>query len=262
MKTPAPESRTKPILRWPGGKSRLLKTLLPLIPEHVCYVEPFAGGLAVLLAKERSPREVINDINQDIVALYLSVQNHLPEVLRQVDQLVGSRDLFHLFGRNPGMTEIQRAVHFLYRNRISFGGDGHSFGVAKTRGGGGDFTRAKVKELVRAVHERLDGVTIESLPFEKVFENQDSPDTFFFCDPPYLHAKIKAYKGWDEDQLTHFRRHLDKLRGKWLVTLDDSPFNRGLFKDCRLTPVVTQNRCVNNRKHGDQKFGELIIQPA
>lgn len=261
MSTPTETKRVKPILRWPGGKSRLLKTLLPMFPPHVCYVEPFAGGLAVLLAKERSPREVINDINHDIVALYMSVQNHLPEVMRQVDQLVGSRDMFHLFGRNPGLTEIQRAVRFLYRNRVSFGGDCHSFGVAKTRGGGGDFTRVKVNELIEAVHQRLDGVTIESVPYEQCFRNQDSPDTFFFCDPPYLHAKIKAYQGWDEKQLAQFRRQLDKLKGKWLVTLDDSPFNRELFADCQLIPVVTQNRCVNNRKHGDQKFGELIIAP-
>ncbi len=262
MKTPPTTPRTKPILRWPGGKSRMLKQLLPLIPPHVCYVEPFAGGLAMLLAKPRSKREVINDINKDIVALYLSVQNHLPEMMRQVDQLVGSRELFRRFGHNPGLTEIQRAVHFLYRNRVSFGGGGKSFGVAKTRGGGGDFSRAKVNELLRAVHERLDGVTIESIPYEQCFRNQDSPETLFFCDPPYLHAKISAYDGWDEKQLTQFRRQLDKLNGQWLVTLDDSPFNRDLFNGCKLTPVQTRNRCVNNRLRPDQMFGELIIQPA
>lgn len=45
--------RIKPAVSWPGGKSRLLKHILPLIPKHDCYAEPFAGGLAVLLAKQR-----------------------------------------------------------------------------------------------------------------------------------------------------------------------------------------------------------------
>lgn len=254
--------RTKPILRWPGGKSRLLKQLLPLIPPHVCYVEPFAGGLAVLLAKERSDREVINDLNGDLVGMYLSVQHHLPEVLRLVDQLIGSRELFQLIGQQPGLTQIQRAVHFLYRNRVSFAGSGRSFGVAKTKGGGGDFHREKVKALLCAVHDRLDGVTVEHLPYQNVLRNQDSKETFFFCDPPYLNAKVGAYGGWSEQELTEFRRSLDKLSGQWLVTLDDSPFNRELFGDCKLTPVTTRNCAVNKRKHADLTFGELIIQPA
>jgi DNA adenine methylase len=255
-------NRTRPILRWQGSKNRLLKTLLPLIPPHVCYVEPFAGGLAVLLAKERSAREVVNDINGDLIGLYLCVQNHLPEVMRLVDQLVASRQLFQLIGHQPGLTQIQRAVHFLYRNRISFAGGGKSFGVAKTKGGGADFDRTKAKALIAAMHERLDGVTIEHLSYEKVFRNQDSADTFFFCDPPYLDAQGGGYAGWDRKQITQFRRDLDRLKGQWLVTLDDSEFNRDLFGDCKLTPVVTKNRAVNNRLHSQQTFGELIIQPA
>ena len=47
-------NRPKNILRWQGGKSRMLKTLLPLIPPHVCYCEPFFGGGSVLFGKERS----------------------------------------------------------------------------------------------------------------------------------------------------------------------------------------------------------------
>lgn len=62
-------AQAKPILRWPGGKSRLLSNILPLIPEHICYAEPFAGGLAVLLAKPRSKVEVTNDANGTFVGL-------------------------------------------------------------------------------------------------------------------------------------------------------------------------------------------------
>jgi DNA adenine methylase len=46
--------RTKPILRWQGSKTRMLKHILPLITPHVCYCEPFFGGGAVLFAKERA----------------------------------------------------------------------------------------------------------------------------------------------------------------------------------------------------------------
>lgn len=69
MLTNAPK-RVRPLLSWPGGKSRLLKKLLPMIPPHVCSCEVFGGSLAWTLAKERSQVEIVNDINGDLVALY------------------------------------------------------------------------------------------------------------------------------------------------------------------------------------------------
>lgn len=254
-------NRVKPVLRWPGGKTRLLKSILPKIPPHVCYCEPFAGGLAVLLSKERSPVEVINDLNGELVALYLNVQKHLPELLRQMESVITSRQLLHLFTKQPGLTEIERAMRFLIRNRVSFGGNMHSFGVCKTKGGGVAFGRKANMLLIEALHQRLDKVVIENIPYDRCFKNYDSKETFWFCDPPYLKSKIDAYQGWTEASVRQFRRELDKLKGQWLVTLDDSKFNREIFSDCKIEPGVTSNRAVNRRTHGAQTFGELIITP-
>lgn len=91
------------MLRWPGGKSRHLKYILPLIPSHHCYCEPFAGGLAVFLAKEPSRLEVINDQNGVLVALYRNAQYHVEEL-------------------QEGLTEIQRVARWLIRNKLSYGG--------------------------------------------------------------------------------------------------------------------------------------------
>jgi site-specific DNA-adenine methylase len=79
---------TKPILRWQGGKTRMLKQILPLLKPHACYVEPFFGGGAVLFAKERSSTEVINDLNGNLVALYRNLQFHLPALLGELDCVV------------------------------------------------------------------------------------------------------------------------------------------------------------------------------
>ncbi|MDB6108260.1 MAG: methyltransferase [Pedosphaera sp.] len=253
--------RVKPIVRWPGGKSRMLKHLLPLIPPHVCYCEPFAGGLAMLLAKPRSPVEVVNDINGDLIALYLNVQKHLPEVLRQIEMVVSSRQLFHLFTQQPGMTDIERGIRFLIRSRTCFGGNMHSFAVAKTTGGGAAFSRQSATALIKAAHERLDKVVIENISYERCFKNYDSADTFFFIDPPYLNCDIDAYQGWDEKRMRQFRRDVGKLKGNWIVTLDDSEFNRDLFQDCKITPVVSANQAVNNRTH-KKTLGEIIIQKS
>lgn len=255
--TPSP----RPILRWPGGKSRHLKRILPLIPPHVCYCEPFFGGGAVLFSKPRSSTEIVNDINGSLVALYRNLQYHLPALLDEMEWLFSSRDNIHDFIRQPGLTELQRAARFLLVNRSSFGGNMKSFGVSKTRGGGVGFRHQKIGDLLKAAHQRLDGVVVENLPYEKCFENYDSKDTFFFIDPPYLNAKTEAYSGWNEGQMRQFSRIVGKLKGRWIVTVDDSPLNRELFSNCQVESVKTRNQLANKRTHSELLFGELIITP-
>jgi DNA adenine methylase len=253
--------RVKPIVRWPGGKSRLLQKIVPLIPKHTCYCEVFGGGIALLLAKERSRIEVINDLNGDLVTLYRQVQHHLPELLREISYVVSSRKNLREYGQQPGLTEIQRAARFLVRNKTSFNGDMISYAVGRKGGGAAMFSRKGHAELLGAAHERLDKVMVEHLSYERCMELYDARETFFFLDPPYLHAKIKNYRGWNEEEMAAFRKRVNRLKGEWIVTVDDSPFNRDLFRDCQVEAVQSHNRCVNTRKYPDKKFGELIITP-
>jgi DNA adenine methylase len=115
--------------------------------------------------------------------------------------------------------------------------------------------------VLKAANERLDGVVVENISYERIFKNYDSKETFFFIDPPYQNATNGAYDGWDEKRLAAFRREVGRLKGKWVVTLNDSPFTREIFGDCNLQPVVTRNRALNVRTHAAQTFGELIITP-
>lgn len=73
-----PFSILKPCFPYPGGKTKLLKQILPRIPDHSTYIEPFAGGLAVLLSKPRAKVEVVNDLNTDLITFYRYVQHHFP----------------------------------------------------------------------------------------------------------------------------------------------------------------------------------------
>jgi DNA adenine methylase len=104
-------------------------------------------------------------------------------------------------------------------------------------------------------------INIENVSCERCLSLYDSPDTFFFLDHPYLNAKPDAYAGWAEDELRTFRSRVAKLQGRWIVTLDDSPFNRELLTGCRIKSVQTKNGCVNNRELPDRHFSEIIITP-
>jgi DNA adenine methylase len=241
----------------------MLKHILPIVREHahVCYCEPFAGGMAVLLAKERSEVEVVNDINGNLVALYRNLQYHLPAILAEINWMFSSRQNLKDFLAQPGLTEIQRASRFLLVNRTSFAGNMNSFAVAKTSGGGSAFNRGKVAELLGKAHERMNGVVVEHLPYERCLANYDSKDSFFFIDPPYLESPTGAYSGFTEADMRGLRKRVEKLKGRWLVTLDDSKLNRELFSDCAIRSLTAKNRLCNNRTHNAVRFGELIITP-
>jgi DNA adenine methylase len=84
-----------PIVPWMGGKRRLADRLIPLFPNHECYVEVFCGGAALFFLRPMPAQvEVINDINGELVNLYRVVQNHLEEFVRQFKWALSSRQVF------------------------------------------------------------------------------------------------------------------------------------------------------------------------
>ncbi|MCW5556619.1 MAG: DNA adenine methylase [Verrucomicrobiae bacterium] len=253
------EEKVRAVLSWPGGKRRLIKHLLPKVPADAeCYCEVFAGSAALLLSKPRHPVEVVNDLNGDLVALLRNAHFHLPALLEEMRWFVASRRDFFDFTAQPGLTEIQRAARFLLRNRVSFAGGMKSFGVAKRKGGVG-FDRDDVADRLEGIRRRLNKVVVENLPYERVLQNYDAPSSFFFLDPPYVGPSTGAYEGWKQEEMVQLRGRLDRLRGGFLLTVNDSPENRRLFADCKVERVQSHNRLANNRTHPAAKFGELII---
>lgn len=202
-----------PLRGWLGGKYRLAGTIIPLIPsDHTCYAEVFGGAAWVLFKKPPSKVEAINDINADVINLYRCVQNHLPELLRQAEYLLPSRDEYcRLQHCNPAtLTDIQRAVRFLYLHRMGFGG--------------------KVAEELQHSHRRLQGVMLERLNYDDFIARYDKPGTFFYIDPPYWDCETMYGKGIfakaDFDRLAEQLRH---IKGRFLLSINDVPPIREIF---------------------------------
>lgn len=223
-------ARVDPIVKWPGGKRRLCKHLLPLLPPHVCYVEVFGGGAALLLAKEPSKVEVYNDLNTELVNAFRMAKHHHPELLRELSLMPNSRLEMKLRRtRAPWLTEIQRAAMFLHDRLISFGGDGQSFGVQKSAGGGAASSTAALGEKIAAFAARFDRVVVECSDWRKILALYDSPATVFFLDPPYDEGAQKSYRGFSLDEWRELAAALATLKGAWLLTTSASPAMRELF---------------------------------
>jgi DNA adenine methylase len=223
---------TKPIIPWPGGKRRLLPVLLPLLAEapHRCYCEPFAGGAAVLFAREPAPIEVLNDIDGELVRLYRVVSAHLDEFVRQFRWALVSREMYRWAQlRVPEtLTDIQRAARFYYLQKLGFGGKvvGRSLGVGPTAAKRINLLR--IEEELSQAHLRLHRVTIEHLPWQDCLSRYDRDSTLFLLDPPYWQTEGYGVDfGWDQYEALADR--LRGLKGQAILTINDHPDICALF---------------------------------
>ena len=250
-----------PLSGWIGGKARLSKRIVAMLPEHKCYCEPFAGAAWVLFRKRESRSEVLNDINRNIVTLYRVIQNHLEEFIRYFKWVLVSRDEFErLKSVNPDtLTDIQRAARFYYIQQSCFAGrmDDHpAFGYAAVRGP--KLNLLRIEEYLSAAHLRLARVYLECLPYHEVIKRYDKSTTVYYLDPPYWDCEKYYGKGiFCKEDFIVLRDLLKSIQGKFILSLNDKPEVRELFGDFILETVEVSYTCANGK---NLKSGELLIR--
>lgn len=252
--------KTKPIIPWQGGKSRLAKDLLPLFPNHSCYVELFSGGAALFFMREQPAKtEVINDLNGELINLYRILQNHLEEFVRQFKWCITSRQIFEWEKLKvpDTLTDIQRAARFYYLQRHAFGGkvSGQSFGT-KTTGRGLNLLR--IEEDLSAAHLRLNGVFIENDSWDKCFDRYDREHTFFYADPPYLDT---AGYGVDFplDQYKLLAEKMKSCKGKVMLSINDHPKIKEIFEGFNIHTTSLSYSIGRDTASKKKTSSELII---
>ena len=253
------QSRPRSPISWVGGKSKLTQTIIPLIPEHRCYVEVFAGAAWVLFRKPPSKVEVINDINGELVNMYRVIRHHHQAFIEAFDHLLVSQDQFREFMDTSVhvLTDIQRAVKFFYTLRTSYAAKivGQTFTSGSERASRLNFDN--LAESIAEAHERLKRVWVENRPFDVLIPQMDKSTTFFYLDPPYWDCEDVYGKGiFDKDDFTKLRDLCAGMRGKFIMSINDVPEIRELFKDFHIIEVDTQYS-VNRNKVSD--VTELLI---
>ncbi|UTW12923.1 DNA adenine methylase [Marinobacterium rhizophilum] len=255
----------KPIIPWIGGKRKLAEHLLPLFPDHSCYVEPFAGAAALFFLKEPSEVEIINDVNGDLVNLYRVVKHHLEELYKQFKWLLSSRQHWDwLQATTPEtLTDIQRAARFLYLQKQAFGGkvEGQSFGTTTTSRP--RFNIFTLEQDLADAHYRLAGTTIERLDWQQIIRKYDRPHTLFYCDPPYWQTEGYGVPfGFD-----HYERMAElaaTIKGQMIISINDHPDIRAVFSKLQVIEIDYQYTVGGNGKPTDcveLVFGNWKDQP-
>ena len=247
-------------LAYMGGKSLLAKKIITRIPEHHCYCEVFAGAAWLLFKKEESQVEIINDINTDLVTLYRVVKHHLREFIRYLEWILVARDEFERFKlENPEtLTDIQKAVRFFFLLKSGYAAriEKPSFNIAtstKPR-----LNLLRIEEELSAVHLRLSRVYVENRPYENIITRFDKPDTLFYCDPPYY--GFENYYGpgvFSRGDFEKLQILLSGIRGKFILSINDTPEIRKIFKEFRRETVDTRYMAAGANKK--KKVSELLI---
>ncbi len=172
--------------------------------------------------------------------------------------LLGPREMFMQFMKMEPITDIQNAAKFLLLITRSFGGRGATFGTVKKSSGGASKSQGNILLKIDAIHKRLDKKLIENRDFEKLIKQYDNEGAFFYCDPPYTFGcgyETTSTEGFDHERL---RDLLKNIEGKFLLSYDDSPKVRELYKDFHMIATERLNG-INNRTKKNKMFKELLI---
>ena len=257
----------KSALPYLGGKSRLAPQIVKDIPmDHTCYVEPFCGACWVLLAKEPSRAEVINDKDSDLATFWRVIQNHLEEFLRYYRYAVTSREIFEIEKAKNArlLTDIQKADRYFYLQKLGFGGktSGRTFGTSAT--GPGRLNLLNLEEHLQQLYDRLSPprVTIENLDALDCIKRYDRKTTFFYIDPPYYATAGYAVPYGPEDY-QNLVEILSSIKGRFLLSLNDHPKVREIFGDFRIKRVTLKYSAGNSRtasKTRSEERSEVLIR--
>lgn len=246
---------------WLGGKSQLARTIVEMMPEHKTYVEVFGGAGWVLFKKNPSPAEVINDVNDDLINLYRILKFHFDAFLAEFEHQLFSRTVFDEMRKiDRGLTDIQRAANFYYLLRSAFSCQlAGSFSYSKGRKITlklGDELRAHLSDI----HERLQNVVIENANYDYVIKRMDAPETLFYLDPPYWGCEKDYGPGiWSKQDFYDLKAHLDSIQGKFILSLNDTPEVRELFKAYNIQHKKIRWSVNARAAHADHNGNELII---
>jgi DNA adenine methylase len=247
-----------------GGKRNLAKRLTAIIAEtpHRTYVEPFVGMGGVFLRRHAAaPVEVINDLSGDVANLFRVVRRHYETFVSELRWLIASRAEFERQRSiDPRLlTDIERAVRFLYLQRLAFGGCvvGRTFGVDRRTSS--RFNLASLRAELKLLRDRIAPVTIEQLDYADVIRRYDSATTLFFLDPPYDETTGYGIE-FGREQYLAMADQLAGISGRFILSINDTPFIRDAFARFAIAEVETTWSLSSAAAGRGKRVTELIIQ--
>lgn len=239
-----------PILRYHGGKWKLAPWIISHFTEHRVYVEPYCGGLSVLMRKPRTRCEIVNDLDGQIVNVFRVLRD--PEQASRLEKMLAltpyAREAFDL-SYEESEDPVEQARRTIIRGflgcstRGTSGGHRTGFRYSDCGGTVAEKIWARYPDRVHQFCRRLSGVVIENKPAIEVIDGRDAsrdgPHALYYCDPPYIHSTRQEGSHWrraykhemtDADHVDLAER-LHRIRGMAVVSGYSSALYDELYGD-------------------------------
>lgn len=241
--------------RYAGGKFYARKLILDFIPKHNSYLEPFAGGGSIFFAKDKVSSNWLNDIDNELINCYMIIRDN-PELL--IDNLkdekaTKERHTYYKKEYKP-TNNIERATRWYYLNRTSYSG---IMNMVNCYWGYGEKYSMRPENWSRNIirtSEKLQGVNITCLDFEKVI-SEVVDGSFLFIDPPYYNAAQDKFYTHSFTKEDHFRLcdllKKNSKRIKFLLTYDNTEDIKELYNWATGIHEMEWNYTIN--RTDDQK---------
>lgn len=267
----------KPIIKWVGGKQGNLQKIKDRLPkEYNTYYEPFLGGAALLL--ELNPTNaIVNDINPELINMYLQIRDHVDDVIDELTTLDNAHEVssdpkaFYYsvrekFNTNLGINDSDQAARFIYLNKHCFNG---LYRVNKKGEFNVPFNGKLSGWSVERSHlleasTKLYPVFIRCGDYAAAVKDAAEGDLVFF-DSPYAPLNPTSFVDYtkegfsykDHVRLANLFKELTNRGVYCILTNHDTPLIRDLYKDFKIE-VVDVRRSIN-RNGKDRKGTEVII---
>jgi DNA adenine methylase len=247
-----------------GGKQKLSKTIVSLLPTHSLYCEPFIGGGAIFFAKPPSQVEVLNDTNRELINFYRIVQQDFISLEKEIRITLHSR-LMHkhatvVYNTPELFSDIKRAWAVWVLSSQSFASKlDDTFGYDRSS----NTTTKKITNKREGFTEeyaiRLQNVQLECADALYVIRSRDAAGSFFYCDPPYYNSDCGHYDGYSMEDFEGLLKTLAGINGKFLLSSYPSDILKAYTKaNGWHTRVFEQGVSVNAKSGYLKKKWEVL----
>lgn len=270
----------KPPFSYYGGKQRMAPKIIPYIQKHTVYVEPFCGSATIMFKKpwpdvtvQGHYREIINDRNELVVNFFKQLATNGDALAEQLSVTPYSEAVYAASKQAKDIEDdLQRAVAFYVNIRQSFAS------IMNGGWGRGVFSQscaARWENSCAALFDyikRMRAVHICNQDAVKLIEQWDSPQSFFYCDPPYVNTNQGHYGGYTQEDFDRLVETLSNGQGSAMVSTyeQDASFARfpGVWRKASFSAYCTasgkgkveadRSKKMDSADMGDRKRTEVI----
>lgn len=265
--------QARPVLKWAGGKTQMLNSIVPKVPEkYGTYIEPFMGGGALFFALD--PKQaIIADSNPELMNMYREVASHVDDVIGYLHQYKNTKEDFYSVRKLDWLKlpKAEAAARMIYLNKTCFNGLYRVNKKGQFNVPYGKYENPKYcdEEVLYAASKALGRATIVCGDYLSILKDYAREGDFVFLDPPYLpiseYADFKRYtkeQFYEEDHV-ELAKEVERLQGLGchvILTNSNHPLVHELYAPYKIEVVPTKRyiSCNGSKRKGEDAIVTIL----